>query len=151
MKNNQTIKELYPVLLNGVIDHFMYDLSGNDLKVLLYILRHTFGYSKTADSIALRQLQYGIEKRNGILLDRGTGLTRNTILNSINNLINHDILIKHPVRVERKLFRPSIFEFNPLFLEVLIGSANFEPTVRANSEHTSIPLLEGNSTGDQSI
>lgn len=145
MKNNQTIKELYPVLLNGVIDHCMCDLSGNDLKILLYTLKHTFGYGKTADSIALSQLQFGIEKRNGILLDRGTGLTRNTILKSINNLIKRDILIKHPVRVEHKLFRPSIFEFNPLFLEMLIGSTNPEPTVGADSEHTRDLLLREDS------
>ena len=144
-------RDRYIALLNGVIDDCMCDLSGNDLKVLLYILNHTFGYGKTTDSIALSQFQYGITKRDGTWLDRGTGLSKNTILKSINSLVKHDILIKHPVRVERKLFRPSIFEFNPIFLEMLTGSAEIGHTVSANSEHTRNLLLRENSIEDQSI
>ncbi len=132
------MNELYYNLLTNIIDNCMYELTGSDLKVLLYILRHTYGFDKATDEIAISQLQHGIIKRDGARFDYGTGLSKSTILKSINNLIKKNILIKYPIRVQRKPFRisPSIFELNPIFIEILIGSTKSKLTVRPQVIHT---------------
>ena len=136
--------EFYTNLLNGIIDNCMYELTGSDLKVLLYILRHTFGFNKATDETAISQLQHGIIKRDGTHFDYGTGLSKSTILKSISNLIKKDILIKYPIRVQHKPFRisPSIFKLNPIFIEILTGSTKSLPTVSPEVIHTGISIRE---------
>jgi len=38
---------------DAVVDEFMVDLTGADLKALLYIIRRTFGFKKDRDDISL--------------------------------------------------------------------------------------------------
>lgn len=136
------MNELYNNLLTSLIDNTMHELSGNEFKVLLYIVRRTYGFDKTEDAIALSQFQYGIIRHDGTRLDYGTGLSKNNILRCINVLIEKGIIEKVPVRIDRRLFRPSIFKLTPLFLDTLMGSANLEHTVSANPEHTSSSFRE---------
>ncbi len=60
----------YPKALNG----WWKALSPSEQKTLDYILRHTWGYQKTADSIAFSQFIKGITKRDGTIVDGGTGI-----------------------------------------------------------------------------
>jgi hypothetical protein len=46
------------------------------VKVLLYIIRRTFGFKKDQDNISLSQMLNGIVKKNGERLDSGTGLIK---------------------------------------------------------------------------
>lgn len=62
-----------------VFDRFLADLSGAELKVLLYIIRRTFGFKKQSDTISLAQLNGGIKTRKGRQLDRGTGLSLSAV------------------------------------------------------------------------
>lgn len=73
----------FPNIING----FVHQLRGGEFKVLWYILRHTYGWQKEKDRIALTQFEKGIfsKKRNG-WLDRGTGLTRQTIITALKSL-----------------------------------------------------------------
>jgi hypothetical protein len=43
-----------------VFDELMADLTGAELKVLLYICRRTFGFKKESDTISLHQIAEGI-------------------------------------------------------------------------------------------
>lgn len=70
-------------------------LSGAEVKVVLYIMRRTFGFKKGTDIISKSQLKDGIQKRNGEILDRGTGLSRRSIRVAIDNLVEMNILLKH--------------------------------------------------------
>lgn len=60
----------YPRIMNG----YWSQLSGSEQKVLDYILRHTWGYKKTADFISYSQFIKGITKRDGTVVDRGCGI-----------------------------------------------------------------------------
>lgn len=77
----------YPKDLNG----YWYQLSGSEQKVLDYILRHTWGFDKTSDEISLSQLEKGIRG-----FDKGTGLSRPSIVRSIRGLIQKGFIKKRP-------------------------------------------------------
>jgi len=68
------------------IDRLMCRLTGVEFKVLMYILRHTWGYDKSEDEISLSQLETGIRKRNGAIVDEGTGCERQQIMRAIKKL-----------------------------------------------------------------
>lgn len=75
----------YPAILDG----WWQSLSGSEQKVLDYMLRHTWGFSKPADEISLSQFQRGIQK-----FDTGTGISKTTIIKSIKGLIKKGFVEK---------------------------------------------------------
>lgn len=73
----------------NIINEYSHILNGSEHKVLFYILRHTWGFNKTADEISLSQLVKGIKN-----FDVGTGLTKPTVIEAIKNLIKKDFIKK---------------------------------------------------------
>lgn len=71
---------------DAVFDFFLSRLSGAELKVLLYIIRRTFGFHKDRDSISLSQITSGINTRDGRVLDEGTGLDRSSAIKATRGL-----------------------------------------------------------------
>lgn len=69
-----------------IFDRWLPRLTGAQLKVLLYIVRRTFGFGKNADAISLNQICKGIQTRDGRVLDHGTGLARSTASKAIAEL-----------------------------------------------------------------
>jgi hypothetical protein len=70
-----------------VFDELLEKLTGNELKVLLYIIRRTYGFGKNADAISLSQFREGITTRDGKVLDKGCGIKHNrTILVALRSL-----------------------------------------------------------------
>jgi len=63
-----------------LFDEVAPDLAKAPLKVLLYIVRRTSGFRKSADAISLNQFQHGIVTRDGRQLDKGCGVTNRTAL-----------------------------------------------------------------------
>lgn len=76
-----------------IFDVWLSELSGSELKVLLYIVRRTFGFKKDADSISLSQICKGITTRDGRVLDKGTGLSRNTASKAIRRLESLGLIV----------------------------------------------------------
>ena len=76
-----------------LFDEQLPDLSGAELKVLLYIMRRTFGFKKEADNISLNQIATGIVTREGTVLDRGTGLSKSTVQVALKGLIEKRIVL----------------------------------------------------------
>ena len=76
----------YTQIPDQLLDFLMADLSGAELKVLLYIMRRTFGWKKDADDIGLKQLTSGIVTRDGRVVDRGTGLAKSSVVAAIKSL-----------------------------------------------------------------
>jgi hypothetical protein len=76
----------YTQVPDEVLDLFLADLSGAELKCLLYIIRRTFGFQKDADSISLSQFTKGIRTDEGKVLDRGTGLARSSVVAALQSL-----------------------------------------------------------------
>src|ERR687886_1931070 len=76
----------YTMVPDEIFDRYLADLSGAELKVLLYITRHTLGWHKHADRLSLTQICHGILRRDGTPQDRGTGLHRETACRAIRAL-----------------------------------------------------------------
>ena len=83
----------YTQVPDELFDRQLPDLSGAELKVLLYIMRRTFGFKKDADDISLNQICRGITTRDGRVLDRGTGLSKSTAQLAIKGLLAKNIIL----------------------------------------------------------
>jgi hypothetical protein len=68
-------------------------LSDPELRVLLYIIRRTYGFKKNADSISLSQITGGIVKRNGERLDHGAGVGKTAAVKAIKGLVEKGIIL----------------------------------------------------------
>ncbi|MGI8915695.1 MAG: DnaA N-terminal domain-containing protein [Chloroflexota bacterium] len=76
-----------------LIDRVMPHLSGAEFKVLAYVVRRTFGFKKESDAISLDQICNGITRRDGSVLDEGTGLARKTAVASIQGLESKGVIL----------------------------------------------------------
>lgn len=85
-------KPSYTQVPDELFDVLLPELSGAELKVLLYIIRRTFGFKRDSDAISLGQMLTGIVKRDGERLDAGTGLTKKTLLKALSSLIARQII-----------------------------------------------------------
>jgi Bacteriophage replication protein O len=83
----------YTPVPDQLFDELLADLSGAELKVLLYIIRRTFGFKKDRDRIALSQMVGGIVTRDGRVLDRGTGLHKGTVITALRALREKGIIL----------------------------------------------------------
>jgi phage replication O-like protein O len=84
----------YTQVPDELFDELLADVSGAELKVLLYVMRRTFGFKKGSDRISKSQLETGITRTNGQVLDRGTGLSRRAIRLAVQSLVTKNILLK---------------------------------------------------------
>ncbi len=64
----------YTPVPDELFDEQLPDLSGAELKVLLYIMRRTFGFKRDSDNISISQMLNGLRSRNNYQMDRGVGL-----------------------------------------------------------------------------
>jgi phage replication O-like protein O len=69
-----------------ILDQWMAELSGAEFKVLLYIARRTYGFGKDSDRVSLSQIAQGITRRDGTVLDRGTGVSRASVARALKAL-----------------------------------------------------------------
>lgn len=83
----------YTNVPDELFDELMADLSGAELKVLLYIIRRTFGFKKTADDISLSQIASGITTDAGRVLDHGTGLSQSTVQLALKSLTEKNAIV----------------------------------------------------------
>lgn len=95
-----------------LFDEQLVDLSGAELKVLLYIMRRTFGFKRDADAISLSQMLGGIVTKDGRVLDRGTGLSKPTLLQALRSLVERNIIITQRRRSEERGDEPTIYRLN---------------------------------------
>ncbi len=102
----------YTPVPDELFDEQLPDLSGSELKVLLYIIRRTFGFKKDSDNISLNQLLNGITTKEGIVLDRGTGLTKKTLLEAIKSLVEKNLILTERRRSKEKGDEPSTYRLN---------------------------------------
>ena len=71
---------------NAVLDWWLAELGNAELRVLLYLMRRTYGFQRSADAVSLTQLSGGISAADGRRLDRGTGLHRKTVIAALEAL-----------------------------------------------------------------
>lgn len=84
----------YTQIPDIVFDELMHILSGAEFKILMYILRRTFGFKKNHDSISYDQIINGIVKRDGERLDYGAGVkSRASVSKSLKRLEELNIIV----------------------------------------------------------
>jgi hypothetical protein len=76
----------YTPIPDQLLDEWLPHLGEAELKVLLYIMRRTFGFKKNADAISLRQMAEGIVRRDGTRLDWGAGVSENSAIRAVRRL-----------------------------------------------------------------
>src|SRR5437763_924314 len=69
------------------------NLSEAELRVLLYIIRRTYGWKKDTDNISLGQMVNGIRKADGEVLDYGTGMAKSAVARGISGLLDKGIIL----------------------------------------------------------
>ena len=83
----------YTQVPDDVFDVLLPELTESELKVLLYIIRRTFGFKKDADTISLKQMVEGIRTRDGRQLDRGAGVSKTSAVRGVNGLVEKGIIL----------------------------------------------------------
>lgn len=69
------------------------NLSEAELRVLIYIMRRTFGFKKESDTISLKQMVEGIATRDGRRLDRGTGMSKPGVTKGVRGLVTKGVIL----------------------------------------------------------
>lgn len=99
---------------DSLFDELMADLSGAELKTVLYIIRRTFGFKRQSDTISINQMLTGITKKDGKELDRGTGLSKPALLKALRDLAKKNIIIPTRKFDERGGYMPTEYRLNIL-------------------------------------
>lgn len=63
-----------------------------EMKVILYVLRHTWGYHDTEKRITLDEFMRGRKTKEGKRIDSGTGLSEPTLRSGIEKAVEHGFL-----------------------------------------------------------
>jgi Bacteriophage replication protein O len=82
----------YTMVPDELFDELLPELSGAELKVLLFVVRRTFGFKRDADAISLAQMLHGVTTREGRVLHRGVGLSKPTLLGALRSLQEKGVL-----------------------------------------------------------
>ena len=83
----------FTIVPDELFDELLPDLSGGEIKVLLYIIRRTFGFKKDADTISFAQITKGITTRDGHVIDRGAGVSLGTAQAAIKSLVDRNVIV----------------------------------------------------------
>lgn len=107
------------IVPDDVFDVLAPHLKESELRVLLYIVRRTFGFGKRADAISLRQLTDGIQTRDGRTLDYGTGMSRKAVVAGVRGLAEKGIITVQRQAAERgdqavNIYRLRFRDSNPV-------------------------------------
>jgi hypothetical protein len=97
------------IVPDDVFDVLMPVCTGAEFKVLAYIVRRTFGVKKTSDAISLHQMVDGITKRNGTVLDRGTGVSKSAVAVAIKGLVAKGIIEAHRSTSKKRGYEPTTY------------------------------------------
>ena len=94
---------------DDLFDLFLSTLTHAELKVLLYIIRRTYGFKKSSDRLSLKQICKGIVTKTGKRLDSGTGLSRQGAITAVKSLEKRGLIIVERVRTEDGYNRINIY------------------------------------------
>jgi len=84
----------YTQVPDELFDELLSELTGAELKVLMYVVRRTFGFKRDSDNISLSQMVNGIVKKDGVVLDKGTGLVKDSVTRATKSLAQKGILVR---------------------------------------------------------
>jgi hypothetical protein len=103
----------YTSVPDELFDELLPELSGSELKVLLYIIRRTFGFKRDDDNISLSQMLGGIVTHDGRVLDRGAGIKdKKTLLAAIKSLNERKIIVTERKQSAARGNEPTTYSLN---------------------------------------
>lgn len=102
----------YTQVPDELFDELLPLLSGAEIKVLLYVIRRTFGFKRQADTISLAQMTNGIVKRDGTRLDYGAGVSKKTLFAALKSLEARRILIIERRRSTERGDEANVYRLN---------------------------------------
>lgn len=142
----------YTQVPDELFDDLLPDLTGAELKVLMYVIRRTFGFKRDSDHISLSQMVQGITRKDGSVLDRGTGLTKESVIKAARTLVDKGILVRTRVTSVDKGFESTeyslkIAQFSPMSekltrglvgqnRQALVKSSDIQETVKQETDIT---------------
>ena len=80
---------------NKFFDEIMQQLSEPELRAMLYIFRHTYGWNKHADAISYNQFLQGIKARDGRQIDKGAGVCNSSLAKGLESLVKRGYIFRH--------------------------------------------------------
>lgn len=85
----------YSMLPHAFIDLMGEDMDGSELKVTIYILRHTWGYQEfdLPKRITIDEFCNGRKKKDGTRMDKGTGLSDQSVRNGLEAAIKRGTVV----------------------------------------------------------
>ena len=108
------ISPRYTQVPDELFDDLMSHLSGAELKVLLYIIRRTFGFKKDVDNISLNQICKGIITRDGEVLDKGTGLSQQSVITALKGLVEKNAIVAKRRSSKERGYESTTYSLNLL-------------------------------------
>jgi hypothetical protein len=88
-----------------LFDELLLLLDNAELRVLLYIIRRTYGFKRSTDDISISQMVDGITRKDGTVLDRGTGMSKGSVTRGPRGLLEKGVIL-----VRRNISRERGFE-----------------------------------------
>ena len=120
----------YTQVPDALFDVLLPELTESELKVLLYIIRRTFGFKKNSDTISLKQMVEGIRTRDGRQLDRGAGISKTSAVRGVNGLTDKGIIVVLRNRSVAKGDEPTTYQLrfkgDPVSKSDTRGSSNLD-------------------------
>jgi hypothetical protein len=83
----------YTQVPDEAFDELMAVLTPAEFKVMMYVIRRTFGFKKDSDAISLSQIVSGLRTTDGRVLDRGTGLSKSGAVKAIKGLLAKEVVV----------------------------------------------------------
>ena len=83
----------YTQVPDEAFDELMAVLTPAEFKVMMYVIRRTFGFKKDSDAISLSQIVSGVRTTDGRVLDRGTGLSKSGAVKAIKGLLVKEVVV----------------------------------------------------------
>lgn len=124
---------------NYFLDHIAPELSQTELRVMLYIYRHTLGYRKLADTICYEQFLSGVVTSDGRRVDQGAKVSRRALVPALAALEARGLISRQqigryaPVRITLRPVAPPPPAPAPGELPAVIAQVQEEPASAAQA------------------
>lgn len=125
-------------------DELIPRLSSAEMRVLLYIIRRTFGFKKQIDAISLSQMVFGIVRKDGTRLDAGTGLKKAAVCRALASLESIGVIIRTKQFAKTGGAIATSYQLNMRPAEVVAVSAGTPPVY---AERQGVPCLRRETGG----
>jgi len=101
--------------------------TASELKVILYVLRHTWGYQEfdIMKRITIDEFQNGRKRKDGSRIDNGTGLSRHAARDGVRRAVAHGFLVQEDETYRDRGRRSHVYRLNMLNTD--IRGANSAP------------------------